>query len=96
MGELSTMTFDHLWAGWRSQYVSSVSGQEEESVTGEGGPGASDGGCVFCQIIASTEDDEVRHVVHTTQRSIAILNAYPYAPGHLLVMPIRHLSDWGN
>ena len=25
--------------------------------------------------------------------TIAIMNAYPYASGHLLVMPIRHVSE---
>jgi ATP adenylyltransferase len=53
---------------------------------------------VFCAILAAGLPDEETHVVHRdpTGQVFAILNAYPYATGHLLVMPTRHagrLSD---
>lgn len=84
------MPLEHLWAGWRSSYVSSVAAGEE--------PGAVEqvavaGGCVFCAIIASAEPDDLRHVVWTGERSVVLLNAFPYASGHLLVMPLRHVGE---
>ena len=86
------MPLEQLWAGWRSAYVSSVAGgatpEPVEQVAGEDG-----GPCVFCRIIASHEPDEVRHVVWTGRRTTAILNAFPYASGHLLVMPLRHVGE---
>ena len=55
-----------------------------------------DAECVFCRIIASSGDDEARLVVASTSETIAIMNAYPYASGHLLVMPVRHVSELGE
>lgn len=80
------MTLDQLWAGWRSSYVSSY----DASAAGS----ASDGtGCVFCRLVAERADAEAHFVVHTGELVSAVLNAYPYAPGHLLVLPIRHVQD---
>lgn len=83
------MSFEGLWAGWRSNYVSSMSAPVERGAGPEGGRDA----CVFCAIDASGEADELRHVVHTGTHAMSILNAYPYASGHLLVMPRRHVSE---
>ena len=75
---------DRLWAAWRSEYI--------EGVTS--GPGEDDG-CVFCSILASGLDDEETHVLwrHPGGRALALLNAYPYGSGHLMVMPVRHVSS---
>lgn len=95
------MSLDHLWAGWRSAYVDSFG----ESGTG-GDPSASlpprlaavtadlgPADCVFCAIFAAEVSDEERLVVWRGAEVLAILNAYPYASGHLMVMPMRHLRD---
>lgn len=76
------MSLERLWAGWRTEYVSSA---------GAGGP--ADEGCVFCRIVASGEPDEVTKVVWRGDRVVALLNAYPYTSGHLMVMPVRHVGD---
>lgn len=86
---------DRLWAGWRSTYI--------DSVTSSPGGGAETGesrdedgtGCVFCLILASGEDDETTHVLwrHSSGLAVAILNAYPYCSGHLMVMPARHVAS---
>jgi ATP adenylyltransferase len=48
-------------------------------------------GCIFCD--AFTTDDDRRHVVLTrTAHAFLLLNAYPYAPGHLMVALKRHLG----
>lgn len=75
------MSLEQLWAGWRMPYIASAD-------RGAGGPG-----CVFCRIVASGEPDEVTGVVWRGRWSAAVLNAYPYASGHLMVMPRRHLAD---
>ena len=76
------MTLEQLWAGWRTEYVSSA---------GASGPG--DDGCVFCRILASGESDETAKVVWRGGRIVALLNAYPYTSGHLMVMPERHVGE---
>jgi diadenosine tetraphosphate (Ap4A) HIT family hydrolase len=100
------VSLDHLWAGWRSSYVSSfedahaVAGVDEgtgdaAAAAGDGsaGAGSDPEGCVFCRIVGSDEPDEVRHVLWTGRYVAALLNAYPYAPGHIMVLPVRHVRD---
>lgn len=82
------MSLDHLWAGWRSSYVASF---EDTNLTHD--PASAPPVCVFCAIVDSDEPDEARHVLWTGKLSVALLNAYPYSPGHVMVMPIRHVRD---
>lgn len=99
------MSLDHLWAGWRATYVASVSdGFEYMTADGQAShphvdqPGEEDDptACVFCAIVASDAPDEELHVLYRAKHTIAILNAYPYASGHLLVMPNRHVGDMAS
>lgn len=71
---------DRLWAGWRSAYVES--GQAPKS-----------DGCVFCALFASSAPAEETNIVWRNDKVVAILNAFPYGTGHVLVMPVRHLSE---
>jgi ATP adenylyltransferase len=32
-------------------------------------------------------------VVFTGKLTVALLNAYPYSPGHVMVLPLRHVRD---
>lgn len=73
---------DRLWNGWRSQYVNEASGR----------PPAADGS-VFTQILRSAEPDEATHIVHRGTEVFAILNAFPYTSGHVLVLPYREVPD---
>ena len=94
------MSLEQLWAGWRASYVASVS---EPAVGADGGPAteAASGdapapgapACVFCRILASDAGDEERRVVHVGPFAVALLNAYPYTSGHLLVLPLRHVQS---
>lgn len=80
------MKLEQLWAGWRGEYVATADGVAD----GEG--------CVFCRIVDSGLPDEDTFVVWRGDRCFALLNAYPYTSGHLMVMPIRHaagLEDLG-
>jgi ATP adenylyltransferase len=78
-------SLDRLWAGWRSSYI------ETTATPVPLGPD----GCVFCGILASGLPDTETHVVwrHPGGEVVALLNAYPYASGHLMVMPVRHTGD---
>jgi ATP adenylyltransferase len=79
------MSLGRLWAGWRMPYVTSAS-------SGEGAAGGSGEACVFCGILASDEPDESTLVVWRGELCFAVLNAYPYASGHLMVLPYRHVG----
>jgi len=69
-----------MWAPWRMAYVSAENGDEHE------GPG-----CIFCDLPA--QDDDVRtHILARGEHCFVILNAYPYASGHLMVVPYAHLD----
>lgn len=49
-------------------------------------------GCLFCNIYNEKRDRE-RLVVHRGDRVYVMLNKYPYIGGHLLVVPVRHVSQ---
>jgi len=65
---------EHLWAPWRMSYVSS----------GDAPPG-----CVFCAAFAAG-DDRRTLIVRRGALAFLILNAYPYASGHLMAAIVRH------
>jgi ATP adenylyltransferase len=46
--------------------------------------------CVFCA--AAEGDDEELLVVHRGTEAFVLLNKYPYASGHLMVAPRRHVG----
>jgi diadenosine tetraphosphate (Ap4A) HIT family hydrolase len=75
-------SLERLWAGWRSEYIDSVTGSADSQPDG----------CVFCAILASGRPDSETHILwrHPGGKAFAILNAFPYCSGHLMVMPIRH------
>ncbi|MBW3611359.1 MAG: HIT domain-containing protein [Actinobacteria bacterium] len=76
---------ERLWAGWRGAYV-------DAPETGSAEPGDV-GACVFCRILASGQPDEATYVLWRGEHAVAILNAYPYTSGHLMLMPTRHVAD---
>lgn len=78
------MALEQLWAGWRQEYVTAATEAEREGDAG---------GCVFCRLARSGEPSEDNGVVWRGPLAFAALNAYPYASGHLLVLPLRHLGD---
>lgn len=68
-----------LWAPWRMDYIL--------------GPKDS-GSCVFCGLDTASGDERAsRLVVCTGQHAFVMMNRYPFAPGHLLVMPYRHVDS---
>ena len=48
-------------------------------------------GCPFCRIPTLADDDGL--VVARGEVVYAVLNLHPYNPGHLMVVPYRHVAD---
>lgn len=71
---------DLLWSPWRYDYV-----------TGSGAVKTS--GCVFCNILNDPASDEEKFILKRAGFNFVILNIYPYATGHLLIVPFSHISD---
>jgi ATP adenylyltransferase len=51
-------------------------------------------GCIFCRAAAAPEDDGL--VVHRGETAFCLLNKYPYASGHLMVAPYRHVAEFAE
>jgi ATP adenylyltransferase len=58
------------------------------------GPKAA-GGCIFCEFPERGRFQEDL-VLCVTKEAFVCLNRYPFAAGHLLVIPRRHASDLGE
>lgn len=68
-----------LWAPWRSGYVRRGDTLE---------------GCAFCVLPArGRERDRESLILHRGEHAYVILNAYPYNPGHVMVVPDAHTDD---
>ncbi len=70
---------DAIWAPWRLGYLESLD---------ESGPPArpdSPTGCFLSDDWLAPDDDIANHVIVRTDAGMILLNAYPYANGHLLV-----------
>ncbi|MBS45872.1 MAG: HIT family hydrolase [Nocardioides sp.] len=62
-------------------------------IRGENKPAdATSGQCPFCRIPTLPDDEGL--VVHRGEHAFVVLNLYPYAPGHLMACPYRHVADW--
>jgi ATP adenylyltransferase len=48
-------------------------------------------GCPFCRIPSLPDDEGL--VVARGEAVYAVLNLHPYNPGHLMVLPYRHVAD---
>ena len=75
---------EKLWSPWRSQYIDSFSEIHKETPI-----------CIFCSAAESeVENKNSQLVVRRGRLTFTILNLYPYNNGHLMVVPIRHLSEF--
>jgi ATP adenylyltransferase len=49
--------------------------------------------CIFCGVAdAASEEQRERHVIAVTEHAFVMLNRYPFAAGHLLVVPHAHVE----
>ncbi len=72
---------ERLWTPHRMAYVQ-----------GDARPAGSTDDCPFCRI--PTLDDVAGLIVARGDSVYAVLNLYPYNPGHLMVVPYRHVADY--
>jgi ATP adenylyltransferase len=79
---VSDHALDRLWAPWRMAYIA--------------GGGEPKGPRNFIAFANESADDRGNLVVQRTDRSIVILNRFPYNNGHLLVAPRRTAADLGE
>ena len=49
-----------------------------------------DAECIFCRI---QRGDESERMLTRSELGFVVLNKYPYSPGHILVIPNRHVGD---
>jgi ATP adenylyltransferase len=66
-----------LWSPWRMQYILSSDKKP---------------GCILCDKPAENSDAE-NYILHRAKANYVILNAFPYTPGHLMVVPYRHIGN---
>lgn len=71
---------ERLWAPWRLEYI-----ENADSIDG----------CFLCAF-PQEHRDEQRLILSRSEHGFIILNAYPYANGHLLVAPYRHTAEPGD
>lgn len=74
------MTLERLWAGWRAAYVQDAAKSPD---TG--------GDCLFCGLAAA--DPKEALIVARAELAFAVMNAFPYTSGHLMIAPLRHEAD---
>ena len=72
------MEHKNLWAPWRIGYIQNLN---EAS------------GCFICRDLQTPGDDKENLVLWRSDKSIVILNRFPYNNGHLLIAPVRHIPD---
>jgi ATP adenylyltransferase len=72
--------FERLWTPHRMAYVK-----------GEGKP-SGEHDCPLCAV--PSQSDIAGLVVARGTAVYAVLNLYPYNPGHLMVVPYRHVADY--
>jgi ATP adenylyltransferase len=50
-------------------------------------------GCVFCDLLDGRADDGMQRILGRDDLAFVTLAKYPYNPGHLLVLPVRHVAE---
>jgi ATP adenylyltransferase len=71
---------DQIFAPWRIQWV------ERDEADG-------DDGCPFCTLPDRGDDVDAR-LVARSEHTFVLLNNYPYNPGHVMVIPYRHVGEY--
>ncbi|MBI2971947.1 MAG: HIT domain-containing protein [Candidatus Aenigmarchaeota archaeon] len=72
---------ERLWAPWRSQFMADIArGKTFE--------------CIFCS--RPDGGDKECFILWRGTHTFMLLNLYPYNPGHLMVAPYRHVTEYGD
>ena len=71
-----------LHAPWRIEYILGPKSPASDT-------------SIFSQI-AQANDDEANYVIARDRTCFALLNSYPYAGGHLMVVPYKQVADFND
>jgi ATP adenylyltransferase len=69
---------ERLWSPWRMEYIRAAKDEPEDAP------------CIFCRIRDGEEDERV---LARTDLAFVVLNKFPYSPGHVLLIPNRHVGE---
>ena len=72
---------DQVFAPWRIEWVERDA--DEDAIDG----------CPFC-VLPEREGDRASRIVARSERAFVLLNNYPYNPGHVMVIPRVHESEF--
>jgi ATP adenylyltransferase len=99
---------ERLWTPWRYEYVSRAQDSPRpgvpEALSAWLGLGGGDCDCVFCNLIAAVdhaiaggmaieEAEKAARILVRARSCFLCLNAYPYATGHILIVPYAHIDS---
>ena len=73
---------ERLWTPYRMAYIRGENKPDDHTAEA----------CPFCRIPAMADADGL--IVHRGELCFVVLNLYPYAPGHLMVCPYRHVPNY--
>jgi len=98
---------DRLWTPWRYAYISGLISEpglaSRKGIPEALGAWPGDHRCVFCNMIASVDHavangmavdqaEKAAWILHRGKYCFLCLNAFPYATGHVLIVPYQHLA----
>ena len=49
-------------------------------------------GCILCQK-PKENNDAINYILYRGDKNFVIMNSYPYTPGHLMIVPYRHIAN---
>ncbi len=75
--------YERLWTPHRLAYIE---GHNKPADAGAGDQ------CPFCRAAGRSDVDAL--IVRRGEVCFAVLNLYPYSPGHLMAIPYRHVADY--
>jgi ATP adenylyltransferase len=70
---------ERIWAPWRMEYIESTKDPRNNS-------------CFLCMAARNPEGDEGPLVLARKGKAFMVMNKYPYANGHVMVVPMRHVG----
>jgi ATP adenylyltransferase len=74
--------FQRLWTPHRMVYIGGAGKPKSDA----------EHHCPFCELPSRSDADAL--IVARGSLVYAVLNLYPYNPGHLMVVPYRHIADY--
>ncbi|MFQ6068918.1 MAG: HIT domain-containing protein [Candidatus Aminicenantales bacterium] len=67
---------EYIYTPWREEYIKKLYKMKA---------------CIFCKALKQKNDKEALILLRGTHNFI-LLNRYPYTPGHLMIVPYKHIS----